>query len=72
MMENRDPVRLARVVAGAAVLAGLAVSVAVRVCSPMVLNVTATVTLPPSVPVNVWFAGSNAAASELVKAIVPA
>ena len=28
MMENRDPVRLARVVAGAAVLAGLAVSVA--------------------------------------------
>jgi hypothetical protein len=27
MMENRDPVRLARVVAGTAVLAGLAVSV---------------------------------------------
>jgi hypothetical protein len=45
MMENRDPVRLARVVAGAAVLAGLAVSVAS--CSGNGSNAPST-TQPPT------------------------
>jgi len=45
MMENRDPVRLARVVAGAAVIAGLAVSVAS--CSGNGSNAPST-TQPPT------------------------
>ena len=45
MMENREPVRLARVVAGAAVLAGLAVSVVS--CSGNGSNAPST-TRPPT------------------------
>ncbi|TMA14234.1 MAG: hypothetical protein E6J85_21605 [Deltaproteobacteria bacterium] len=48
-----------------------ALSLAVKVCRPMVLKVTLTDAWPPSVPVSVTLGGSDAAGSELENAIVP-